>query len=84
MCDNNQCACKRHGTDTSDKDSPSGIVLEYVFHMPEAMFRMPIEEYKEAVNRQLSYMKQQLEDKALDHFIERDLDKDFPTEFTRP
>lgn len=73
-----------NGTDTSDKDSPNGIVLTYVFHMPEALFKLPIEEYRDAIERQLSYMKHQLVDKAMDHYTERAVDTEFPTEFTRP
>lgn len=84
MCDNNQCGCKKHGTDSSDKDSPTGLILSYVFHMPEGLLSLPIEEFKEAVDRQLNYMTHQLKAKAEDHWVERQVDKDFPTEFTRP
>jgi len=52
--------------------------------MPEGLLQLPIEEFKEAIERQLNYMTHQLKAKAEDHWIERQLEKDFPTEYTRP
>lgn len=75
--------CDHHGHDSSDKDSPNGIILSYNFHIAESMFTLPPDEYKLAIERQLHMMYRGLVDKAIDHYIERSIEGlNPPTEFT--
>lgn len=75
--------CDGHGHDSSDKDSPNGIILSYNFHLSESMFKIPFPEFNEAISRQLEAMKYALQEKAKDHYIERQVEElGDPTEFT--
>lgn len=77
------CNCSPDPKDTTDKDSPNGIVLTYSHIISEAYFNLPYPEYLAWLDRQLEGMKVELYRKGRDAWLERDVDKDFPTEFTK-
>lgn len=70
--------------DTADKDSPAGVILSYRIHIPEDAFKLPLDEFKDWLGRVMRIMTIQNEEAAVDQYIERQVDKDFPTEFTAP
>lgn len=88
MCQNHDlCTCptgreNKDTKDTSDKDSPNGIILNYSVHISETYFGLPRNEFLDWIDRQLTTMHEQLWNKAGEHWDEREYDKTHPTEFT--
>lgn len=68
--------------DTADKDSPAGIILSYRVHISEQAFKLPFNEFKDWLGRVMAEMTRQNEEAAIEQYVIRETDKDFPTEFT--